>query len=69
MTDPRGTQWTDAELKALHRDYPLHGVNGVRLHVPHRSPLSIRLKAHRLGLKRRPLTIADIASRLNEVAA
>lgn len=69
MTDPRGTQWTDAELTALHRDYPLRGVAGVRLHVPHRSPLSIRLKAHRLGLKRRKLTLDDINARVAQVAA
>lgn len=67
MTDPRGKVWSDAEVTWLLANYVKCGPNVGARHL-RRSPLAIRIKAHRMGLRRdapSPLTISEIVSRLD----
>lgn len=64
MTDPRGRLWSDREITVLLTAYKHDGAERLSRRLPGRTPMAIRLKEHRMGLRRAPLTMADIVSRL-----
>lgn len=52
----RGKRWSEAEVASIIENYPLHGRSwdGWERLLPGRSPESISLKAHKLGLRMIP---------------
>lgn len=62
--DKRGAIWTDKEVAYLIANYRLHGPQRCAREI-RRSEMSVRIKAHRMGLSSAPpMTIGEIVSRL-----